>query len=291
MIGALRLLIDEEIWDRMDQVELAFNHYGHDPLGISKAHLAVFFSLFAPLYRRYFEVQAFGLEHVPDSGRAMLVGNHSGGIPIDAAMLLNALFLDKTPPRIGQAMADKFVNRWPFISQWSNRLGHFTGLPEHAERLLEDDRLLVVFPEGARGTAKLYRERNSLVRFGTGFLRLALKTGTPIVPFAFVGGGDAMPTVHNSETIGRLLGAPYVPFTPYLLPLPLPVNCQIYVGEPMIFDGDGSEEDDVIQRWVAEIKDEIARLIDLGVEQRGRGGRVAKLPAARDAVREDEVEP
>ena len=58
------------------------------------------------------------------------------------------------------------------------------GLPEHAVRLLEDDRLLLVFPEGARGTAKLFKDRNSLVRFGTGFMRLALQTGTPIVPTA-----------------------------------------------------------------------------------------------------------
>ena len=268
MIGALRSLIDEEVWERMDRVGLDFNRYGLDPLGISRSHLAVFLSLLKPLYRGYFEVASSGLEHVPDRGRAMLVGNHSGGIPLDAAMLLAALFLDREPPRIGQAMADKFVNRWPIVSQWSNRLGHFTGLPEHAERLLHDDRLLVVFPEGARGTAKLYKDRNSLVRFGTGFLRLALKTGTPIVPFAFVGGGDAVPTVHNSETIGRLLGAPYVPFTPYLLPLPLPVNCRIDIGEPMTFDGDGSEEDDVIQGWVGQVKDEIARLIASGVEQR-----------------------
>ena len=78
-----------------------------------------------------------------------------------------------------KAMAERFVNRFPVASQWMSRTGQFTGLPEHAERLLEDDRLVLVFPEGARGTAKLYWERHSLVEFGSGFVRLALATDTP----------------------------------------------------------------------------------------------------------------
>jgi 1-acyl-sn-glycerol-3-phosphate acyltransferase len=87
-----------------------------------------------------------------------------------------------------------------------------------------DDRLLMVFPEGARGTAKLFKDRYSLVDFGTGFVRLALKTKSPIVPLGFVGGGDAVPTVLNSRTLGKLLGVPYVPITPYGLAAPLPAN-------------------------------------------------------------------
>src|SRR5205823_1078265 len=108
-------------------------------------------------------------------------------------------------------------------------------LPEHAIRLLEDDRLLLVFPEGARGTAKLYRERYSLVGFGTGFMRLALQTRTPIVPFAFLGGGEAIPTITNSYALGKLFGAPYVPVTPYLVAVPLPVRLEIRYAPAMTF--------------------------------------------------------
>jgi 1-acyl-sn-glycerol-3-phosphate acyltransferase len=97
--------------------------------------------------------------------------------------------LEMDPARLGQGMAEKFLNMLPFASEWSSRCGQFTGLPEHAERLLNDERLLMVFPEGARGTAKLYWERYSLVGFGTGFIRLALATHTPVIPFAFIGGG------------------------------------------------------------------------------------------------------
>jgi 1-acyl-sn-glycerol-3-phosphate acyltransferase len=168
-------------------------------------------------------------------------------------------------------MAEKFLGRWPFASKWLSRIGQFTGLPEHAERLLEDDRLLMVFPEGARGTAKLYHERNSLVRFGTGFVRLAMKTRTPIVPFAFIGGGDAVPTIRNSELLGRLVGAPYVPITPYVIAVPLPVSLQLYYGEPIYLEGNGNEEDEVILAHVERIKATIASLIEEGVERRRQG--------------------
>ena len=143
-------------------------------------------------------MESHGIEHVPKRGRVMLVGNHSGGVALDGAMVVASMFFEMEPPRLAQGMAEKFLNKVPFASQFANRCGHLTGLPEHAERLLEDERMLMVFPEGARGTAKLYKERYSLVHFGTGFVRLAMKTKTPIVPFAFLGGGEAIPTISNA---------------------------------------------------------------------------------------------
>jgi 1-acyl-sn-glycerol-3-phosphate acyltransferase len=165
-------------------------------------------------------------------------------------------------------MAEKFINTVPFASQWTNRTGQFTGLPETAQKLLEDERLLLVFPEGARGTAKLYKERHSLVHFGTGFVRLALKTRTPIVPFGFLGGGEAIPTIVNSYALGKLLGAPYVPITPYLLALPLPVRLEVHYGAPLVFEGDGSEDDEVIAGYVEQVKARIAELIEVGRRHR-----------------------
>jgi 1-acyl-sn-glycerol-3-phosphate acyltransferase len=126
----------------------------------------------------------------------------------------------------------------------------------------------MVFPEGARGTAKLYRERDSLVEFGTGFMRLALKTRTPIVPFAFLGGGEAVPTITNAVGLGRMLGVPYIPVTPYVLALPLPVRLQVYYGEPMHFEGTGNEEDHTIARYVDQVKERIADMIAKGRKRR-----------------------
>jgi 1-acyl-sn-glycerol-3-phosphate acyltransferase len=259
--------------ERVRRLELPFNRHGIDPYGVRQGDLARGFTLLEPVYRYYFRVEAVGLEHVPARGRAMLVGNHSGGYAVDGAMVIGSMFFDKEPPRLAQSMVDKFLSRLPFAAQWTGRLGQFTGLPEHAERLLCADRLLLVFPEGARGTAKLYPQRHSLVDFGPGFMRLALATRAPIIPFGFIGGGEAIPTVANLYRLGKLFGVPYVPLTPYLLPLPRPVGMRVHYGAPMIFEGTGSEDDDVIEDYVAQVKDKIQALLDAARQARGGGAR------------------
>ncbi len=258
----------QDVRARVDALELEFNPMGVDRYGVSKWHLVIFFSTLLALYRYYFRVKVFGAEHVPPRGRAMLIGNHSGGVAIDGAMVLTSMLMELDPPRLAQGMAEKFLNRMPISSLWTSRLGQFTGLPENAQRLLEDDRLLMVFPEGARGTAKLYSERYSLVEFGTGFMRLAMKTRTPVIPFAVLGGGAAFPTVFNSTTLGRLIGAPYVPFTAYLLPIPLPAPMEVHYGPPMLFEGTGDEEDAVVAGHVEQVKRTVAAMIDAARSQR-----------------------
>ncbi len=171
---------DPEVAARVDALELPFNRHGIDHYGIDKRELAKLYTLIGWFYHRYFEVQVFGADNVPPRGRAMLVGNHSGGVALDGVMVIASTFFELNPPRLAQGMVEKFLSKVPFLSWFNRRIGQFTGLPEHCIRLLEDERLLMVFPEGARGTAKLYRERDSLVSFGTGFVRLALQTDTQL---------------------------------------------------------------------------------------------------------------
>ncbi|WP_431603478.1 lysophospholipid acyltransferase family protein [Corallococcus macrosporus] len=252
----------ESLSERVERLELPFNEYGVDPYGISKKHLKLALEFFAFLYRNYFRVRCTGVQHIPKTGRGMLVGNHSGGVAVDGMMVLTSTMLEMDPPRLAQGMVERFIHKFPVASLWASRTGQFTGLPEHAVRLLEDDRLLMIFPEGARGTAKLYPDRYSLVDFGTGFIRLALQTRSPIIPFAFLGGGAAIPTITNAYALGKLMGMPYIPLTPYLLPIPLPVGLEIHYGEPLVFEGTGDEEDHVIQGYVDQVKARIQRLIE-----------------------------
>src|SRR2546428_5254122 len=139
-------MADDDIAARVERLELGFDARGLDHYGISKWHLKVAFRALALLYRRYFNVTCSGLQNIPPRGRAMLVGNHSGGIALDAAMVIASCLLELEPPRLAQGMAEKFINRFPFASVWARRCGQFTGIPEHAQRLLEDDRLLLGFP-------------------------------------------------------------------------------------------------------------------------------------------------
>lgn len=267
-------LTSREVLDRLDRLDLPFNQYGMDPYGISKRHLGLFLSFLELFYRRYFRVQSFGIQNVPDRGAAMLVGNHSGGIPADGGMVIASLFLDHEPPRLAHGMVEKFAQEWPFVSQWFSRVGQLPGLPEHAVRLLRDGRLLMVFPEGARGTGKLYKDRYQMVRFGTGFMRIALQSRVPIVPMAFIGGEEALPTIYHAKTLAKIAGAPYWPVPPYLVPMPMPLPCELHYGEPLRFEGTGNEADHVIEGYVERVRAAIEHLIAEGreVHQRRRAG-------------------
>ncbi len=262
------LFVSRDVEKRVDALEIPWGPYGVDPYGISKSFLAQAFTLAEPIYRHYFSVKVLGQENVPTRGRGMLVGNHSGGIAIDGMMVVASMFFAKNPPRLAQGMVEKFMNRLPFASLLTSRCGQFVGLPEHAIRLLEDERLLMVFPEGARGTAKLYKDRYSLVRFGTGFVRLAMRTKAPIVPFAFLGGGAAIPTVYNAVALGRLMGAPYIPITPYGVPVPLPVRLEVEYGEPIMFHGTGAESDTIVEGYVEQVRTRIGEMIERGRKRR-----------------------
>ena len=94
---------DEAVRDLVERLELPFNSLGIDPYGISKKHLAVFFGVLGFMYRRYFRVKAVGVANVPARGRAMLVGNHSGGYALDGAMVITSMLLEMDPPRLARA--------------------------------------------------------------------------------------------------------------------------------------------------------------------------------------------
>ena len=272
--------LGEEIDARLKRIELSFNAHGFDAYGVSRASLAAGMRVMGWLYRHYFTVRCRGIEHVPPRGRVILVGNHSGGYAIDAGMVIAACFLELEPPRLAHSMADRFINRIPFLAQLASRTGQITGLPQHALQLLRDDRMLLVFPEGTRGTQKLFWNRYSLGQFGTGFLRLALRTQSPIVPFAYLGGGEAVPTIANLTFLGKLLGVPYIPVTPYLLPLPLPVGGELRFGAPLRFKGTGEESQPDIQAQVDLVKAAIADLIAQGIGD--REGRPPPAVAPRE---------
>jgi 1-acyl-sn-glycerol-3-phosphate acyltransferase len=263
-LAVTELFVDPEIAERIDRVEIPWGASGVDPYGVDRVTLGRFMSALKWFYRNYFRVRVTGKEHIPARGRGMLIGNHSGGIAIDGAMVLASCLLELEPPRLAQGMAEKFIEHMPFGGTIAARCGQFTGLPENALRLLRDERLLMVFPEGARGTAKLFHQRDSLVDFGTGFMRLALQTGAPIIPFGVVGAGDALPTVYNAYGLGRAFGVPYLPVTPWLLPIPMPAQISIHYGEPLRFEGTGREDDEVVRGYVDEAKERIAALIEYG---------------------------
>ena len=126
-------------------------------------------------------------------------------------MIGSAMMLDADPPRFPRSMVETWTAELPFISTLYPRLGQVVGSPENARRLLQQEESLIVFPEGARGISKTYDQRYQLTDFGLGFVRLALETGTPIVPVAVIGGEEQYPSVADFKPLARLLKMPAFP--------------------------------------------------------------------------------
>ena len=106
----------------------------------------------------------------------------------------------------------------------------------------------MVFPEGIKGTGKPFADRYRVQRFGrAGFVEIALRTGSPIVPVAVVGSEEIYPKLGESRLLARLLGAPYFPITPTFPALgalgavPLPSKWRIEFCPPIDLSSYGAE--------------------------------------------------
>jgi 1-acyl-sn-glycerol-3-phosphate acyltransferase len=261
--------LERRIDDRLRKLPTELNEYGFDRFGMSPERARVAARLSALLYRYYFRVETHGIERVP-AGRVLVVANHAGQLPFDAAMLATAMLLEADPPRMVRAMGEYWIPSIPFFNLMASRTGTLVGTPENCIAVLEAGECVMVFPEGVRGMNKPFRERYRLQRFGLGFMRLALETDTPIVPVGIVGSEEQQPGLANLAGLGRLLGIPAFPLTlgfPWLGPLgilPLPVKYHLHFGEPLHFTGDSTDEDAAIETRVGEVRRAIARLLAHG---------------------------
>src|SRR5919206_3536156 len=179
--------------DRIAKLTPPRNEYGVDPYGFDVDYAVAALAPFLWLYRKYFRVEVHDIGRVPPEGRILLVANHSGQLPFDAAMLGVSLLVELDPPRAARALVEKWVPTLPFVSSFYARLGQVVGTPENCRRLLAAGEALLVFPEGVRGLNKLWRDRYKLQEFGLGFMRLALEAGAPLVPPGILGGGEQSP--------------------------------------------------------------------------------------------------
>lgn len=246
------------------------NEYGFDPFGFHRDHLKYALYVARFLYRNYFRCEVHGVENVPAAGRVLVISNHSGQLPFDGLCIAGALLLDARPPRMVRSMVEKFVPTVPFASYLFSRWGQITGTPENCRRLLEDEEAILVFPEGAKGISKPFSKRYQLQEFGLGFMRLALQTQTPIVPVAVIGAEEQAPAV-NISTLAKLIRSPsfpVMPFPPFVPLLPLPTKYRLYFGEPMRFEGDPDDDDEVLEELVRIVRNSIQSMIQVGLKER-----------------------
>ena len=249
-----------------------------DEFGMDEVVLRRARTLLDLLYERYWRVSLKGLENVPDLGPCLLVANRSGLLPYDGLMVSHAIY--RNHPR--HVYPRFFVADWlitlPFVQSYLARLGGVRACRENAERLLESKHFVVVFPEGVKGAAKVFRERYRLQRFGRGgVVRVALENGVPIVPIGVVGAEEAHPILFKWGAPARAVGLPFLPVTPTfpllgpLGMLPLPTKWVIRIGEPIPLedlDRDAADDELLISRLTEHLRTRIQRLVDQGLANR-----------------------
>ena len=224
-------------------------------------------------YRYWFRVEVEGVEHVPSEGGALLTSNHSGALPPDAPMIMQAIRHEHPAPRPVYMLAEHWFKGYPGVSMLTNKIGVVPAHPANAQRLLDDEsRLALVFPEGQKATRKLYWQRYRLRRFGRGgFVRTAMRAGVPIVPIAVVGAEDAMPIFAHVPLLQRLTGLIYFPVN-HAFPhfglaagaMYLPAKFKIRFLEPVDLSGYGPEdaEDLSLVQGIAEESGRIQAEVD-----------------------------
>lgn len=251
------------------------DEFGYDPELVEH----VLAPVLRPLYQRWWRVRTLGLEHIPSSGSALVVGNHAGTLPFDAMMVALAIYDEHPAHRILRMLAADLAFTLPLVAPLARKSGNTLACEDDAERLLRAGDLVGVWPEGYKGLGKPFRDRYRLQRFGRGgFVELALRTGTPIVPVAVVGSEEIYPMVGNLRRIARLLGLPYLPVTPtfpLLGPLgavPLPSQWVIEFCPPIETSGYGPDavlDPMVVFDLTDQVRDTIQRTLNKNLAARG----------------------
>src|ERR1700737_2000745 len=215
-------------------------NYIVDDFGFDPQWTESFLSVFNVLYRDYWRVETTGIENVPATGRALLVSNHAGVLPWDGTMIKTAIFAEHPHPRHVRALVASLFMGMPVMSWFLRRTGQAVVHPDDTRRLLERDELVLVFPEGVRGTGKSFKDRYRLRRFGRGgFVSTAIRSRAPIIPISVVGSEEIYPMVADLAPVARFFGLPYFPITPFfpwLGPLgmiPLPSKWRIQFHAPI----------------------------------------------------------
>ncbi len=259
-------LVPADLDQQVNRIRKPIGSLGYDPWGYNNEAVKYGLALTRQIYEKYFRVQARGVEKIPAEGPVLIIANHSGQLPIDGLLIGYALASRAENPRMPRAMIERFFPTVPWLGNLLNEVGAVLGDPVNCAKMLANNEAVIVFPEGIRGSGKLYRDRYQLKRFGNGFMHLAMKYKAPIVPVGVVGCEETIPAIANINPLAKSLGIPYAPLA---LPVVLPAKVHLNFGDPMYFDDREIPEEQVAER-VETVKAEISRLIDKGLSERKR---------------------
>jgi len=233
------------------------------------------------LWSRYFAGEVTGFERLPEEGPMLLVGNHSGGIIVpDTAVTIAAWYRERgiDDPLLGLAFDGAFAI--PGFETLMRKIGEIPANHENAVRALESGNSLLVYPGGAREAFRPFTDRNRIVFSGhRGFVKLALRTGVPVVPVVAHGGHHTTIVLSRGDEYAERLGLgalrlgvapvlfqiPWGVSLPSLPGIPLPAKVKVELGTPIDWSGYGpeaAEDPSIVDRCYEEITAKMQLTLD-----------------------------
>jgi 1-acyl-sn-glycerol-3-phosphate acyltransferase len=227
--------------------------------------------IFKFLYEKWWRVEVEGGENIPPKGRVLLVANHSGTLPFDGAMIKYYMREVHPAHRDVRPLAENFVYYLPFAGTIMNRVGGVRACQENAQILLMRDEAVIVFPEGVKGIVKPFYMRYKLQRFGRGgFVKLAIRTRSPILPVGVVGAEEIYPIIFKIDSLGKLFNLPTLPIVLNMLLLgpfgfiPFPSKWYIKFGKIIDvteYPPEAAEDDILVNQISQEVRHRIEDII------------------------------
>ncbi len=231
-------------------------------------------NIFMDLMDKYFRLEIEGLENIPKHDAALICPNHSGFAGFDAMVLTHEIF--KGCHRIPRVMTHKLWFASKFTANHASKMGYVEATTQNGLNELRNNHLLILFPEGEQGNFKSSLKAYQLQEFKRGFVRMALKTGSPIVPTVVIGAEETNINLKKID-LGNFFKNVILPLP--LNVLPLPVKWKLKFLEPIYLNHPPSAANnrDLVNEISIEIREKLQDAIR--EEIKGRTGIFINRPS------------
>ena len=216
--------------------------------------------------RRYFRVEVEGYENIPKRGAAVIAPNHSGFTGLDALLMAHLIY--KNLRRIPRVLTHKFWFLTPATSVPAQKLGFTEATFDNGVNALERNNLVIIFPEGEQGNFKPSSEKYRLQEFKTGFIRMAIRTQSPIIPTLVIGAEEAHINL-STLRLSKFLRGTVLPIP--LNPIPLPTKWKIVFLPPVSlpYEKDAADDTELVKDVASDLQEKMQEALTAEVQRRG----------------------
>lgn len=243
--------------------------------------------IFNPLMDIWFRMEIEGWEKLPPPP-ALLIGVHAGAPFVwDAWTVGFQWWRHFGDERILHGTAHDALMAAPLIARYFRAMGVLPAAPDSISAALAAGRDVALWPGGDRDSLRKWTQRDEAVLAGrTGFVKMAIRSGVPIVPISTVGGPDSMPVLLGGRRVAKALQLDKVAnlkvfpvalqapwgISPAMLPeIPLPTKIRTAFQDPIELDTDPERADD--KKYVQKMYDEVQGSIQHGIDVLARRRR------------------